>query len=650
MLTSVQVNLMYRWIRLGSQFTILSAMMICIAFVGKLNAKTTCDESEIGWCFERYLTIPSVVEYESGYIAVGFNENNIDILRVDSKSNVDRMPMGLPDFYQKSTHSNLRVEEIVRDQNGTAYVIGSVSSNTDGKAKQVGFIGSYGLDGKIQWSDEVGNFDDETGVYLYAAEFDERQNKLLIVGRETNGSDRGGKCIQWAQAVVYSVDPDDLSELEHWITWGEAAPGFRNRKALYDISPAKKEGQFVVAGFTSNSNQDGSRCQDDTFLALLEFDQATGFSQIKQHLPVDFKAQNELILAVEHRENEDYLVAGQGTDVNTQAKAALRGLMSFSQRDSTFDFDRFPLDEIDKTGGDRYRAIARLAISGGYIFAGSGSSERRGLNQGLWKVVDSNLETKELNYLTMTSGSDIEGLGATGDGRVFAVGTSRKNGRKVGWMGFIHDERPILSRREPEKSIKHVTNREIESGVAKYSIRDLINGIEVRNSNIKSGGVFKIEFIIDEIERQREVHVLSHSSTGDIDLALANVDSGEIHAFSKNAKGAGEYLAAQLQPGTYQLNVVAITDVEEYDIRLTTERPYDGDILNQLSQLSQIDQKRLANMLAIEGYNIAGNVDITLAGDTINSLAAIKNTINRNLLSIIDVQNLVKIKVVSEDP
>lgn len=606
--------------RIGPGLAIVGAIALWTAG-GPASAQQACPEAGIGQCFAQYSEITAVAAVSDGFAAIGVAPYGVSLMRLGPDGEIlYEMPVPPPDWLAADASAVPRIDKAVPAPDGSVLLVGSVGLGPASDRRQVGLIATVDPDGAVSWGPAV-QVSNQTSVILYSAAYDAQADRFVVVGRHTNGSDNG-RCEFWSQGFFISVPASGFGVPLPVFFSGEAAPGFGNRTAIYDIAPAGEPSSFVVTGFTTAPNADGTGCQDNAVAMSLSGGAAGDWNLSAPNFIGTVDA-NELGFGVAAAGSGRFLLAGYGTDVAIGARAALMARFGFDGSPPEIRTDPVPEDGSDASGGDRYRLLLPLKGGGSYLAAGSASIGRQGRNQGFWRIFDGTLQALgPAAFLTSDTGSDILAAALAPDGRVLAAGSHHDGDATIGWLGFIHDNTFSAERRLPDMELPSLTREEVARGFATYSERELAAGASYSHANMKAGAEFELNLSFRE---EVELAVSTLTAEGDLDLALVD-PSGGLMAFSSNLGDAGEYLHARLQPGDYVLKVIAVSDIVDYELRAVTGVSVAERVLASLHALDAGSRQSLGELLSSGGYVDPANPDIGFGGDTVRSVLAMLNT------------------------
>jgi hypothetical protein len=599
---------------------ILSLAAVCLTVLGftisASRAQEGCAEAAIGLCFPEYVTISALAATTDGYTAIAVAGSDLEVLRLDAEAEiVDRFRLPPPDWLPNAGNMP-SIDKLVAGPNGDVMGVGTLTAGN----RQYGVVFFLTASGDAQWSTAL-FVDEQSSVILYSGAYDPSEKRYLAVGRHTDGAD-SGSCTKWSRGLVLSILESDISSLGAYFE-GPAEPGLENRVAYYDIAPTGNRGQFIVTGFATRPNQDGNGCQDNAVAQLVSGGTSSQWN-VSSRYQVGSPEANEVAFAAAAADNRTFLIAGQGVDVDSDARAAIISKFSFNNSAPALRHDPFPEDASDSSGGDRYRAISVLK-GGSFVVAGSVSESRSARNQGVWRVEAPDLGAPgPLNFVTRDAGSDILATALGNDGRILAVGRHGTDRGDIGWMGFIYGLKIAVDRREPDGSLDLLTPQQARAGSLSLSPNEVASGFGYRDVRVGAGLDFTVNF---KVSGQTGLAVSALPLDGDLDLVLLD-GSGKVRAISSNLEAAGEFVLADLQPGDYALKVVAVSDVSEYELRIRSGVTLAGPVLDSLNALRPDGRQKLAALLAGSGYELPANADIGFGTGSLSSLLAYYNSFN----------------------
>lgn len=600
-------------------FLLLAAIALAFSVVGA-RAQQACEEATTGACYPEYITISALTATDSGYTAIAAAGSDLEVLRLDLDANiVDRFRLPAPDWLPNQTNMPA-IEKLVTGAAGSVMGVGTVTSGN----QQIGAVFYLSPDNRTQWSAAL-FVDAESSVILYSGAYDPAEKRYLVVGRHTNGADTGS-CSKWSRGLILSIPESDITNLAAYFE-GPQEAGLENRVAFYDIAPTGGRGEFVATGFAT-APAPGGGCQDNA-VAVQVRGGATSQWSVSPRFQIGSPDENEVAFAVSALDSRTFLIAGQGTDTQTGARAALLAEFGFFGTAPALRNDPFPDDGSDSSGGDRYRALTRLS-SGSVVVSGSVSESRQARNQGVWRVQAPGMgPASPLNFVTREAGSDIFATALGSDGRVLAVGRHGAGRGDVGWMGFVFGQKLVVDRRDPDPNLELLSSQQARAGSLALSAGELSAGFGFRDLRFGAGLEYEVRFTLD---KATDVAASALPLDGDLDLVLVDAN-GSVRAISSNCGSAGEFTLADLEPGDYTLKVVAVADVEEYELRIRSGQSLSAPVLESLNALHSDGRNKLAEMLTGGGYLSPASADIGFGAAALASLLAYYNSFN----TVIDV-------------
>jgi hypothetical protein len=600
-------------------FLLFAALFLALT-AASVRAQEACEETTTGACYPEYITISAITATDDGYTAVAVAGSDLELLRLDADANiVDRFLLPPPDWLPNQTNMPA-IDKLVTGAAGSVMGVGTVTSGN----QQIGAVFYLSPDNRTQWSAAL-FVDAESSVILYSGAYDPADQRYLVVGRHTNGADTGS-CSKWSRGLILSIPENDITNLAAYFE-GPQEAGLENRVAFYDIAPTGSRGEFVATGFAT-SPAPGGGCQDNA-VAVNVRGGATSQWSVGSRFLIGSPDENEVAFAVSAIDSRTFLIAGQGTDTQTGARAAFLAEFGFFGSAPALRYDPFPEDGSDRSGGDRYRTLTRLG-SGSVIVSGSVSESRQARNQGIWRVQAPGMGgASPLNFLTREAGSDIFATALGADGRVLAVGRHGAGRGDVGWMGFVFGQKLVVDRRDPDPNLELLTPQQARAGSLTLTANDVSSGFGYRDIRFGAGLEYEVRFTID---RKTDIAASALPLDGDLDLVLVDANDSVL-AISANRGSAGEFTIADLEPGDYTLKVVAIADVGEYELRIRSGQSLSEPVLESLNALHRDGRNKLAEMLSASGYLSPASADIGFGAAALASLLAYYNSFN----TVIDV-------------
>jgi hypothetical protein len=611
-------------VRTGSlgKLSAAAAMVLGCWFASAMPAQSqeACSEAAIGHCFPNYSAITAVTWEQSGYVAIGTSANGLAVIYLSSSGDVvSTADIATPTWMESGPP---RIEKILLEPDGDLLLVGWATFRPSDNLIQVGVLGVISPNGDVQWSEPV-RLSDTTSTILRSAAYDAERKNYVVVGRHTNGADDGGKCKFWSQGLVILVPEGQVTTIsKKQVTLiGDAKPGVRNRMALYDIVSTGAPGGFAATGFMTNRDASGKGCQDDAVAMTLTAG-PKGWT-ISRPYAIATTGASEVAFAIAPTTDGRFALAGQGVDPDSEARAAVLAGFGFSDGDAvTTKYFPYPADGTDQTGGDRFRTLLPMT-DGGFLAAGSGSSSRNGRNHGFWRRFSPSLEpVGDERFLTGQSGSDILAAAIGGDGGVLGVGTHGSGGTSIGWIGPLSGSQNVVARRQPDSTLPLLSAQQVDAGSVTIAEQAVTTGTGFRIAGSKAGATLGANLSFGSPTDFTATALADH---GDVDLALVDA-AGHTIAFSSNLGDAGEYLHQRLAVGRYHLISLAISEVEQYEVRLFTFN-LEPAVTTAMATLDEAGRKELDRRLANAGYGMAADPSIAFGSATVRAFLAFYNTV-----------------------
>ena len=593
-----------------------------------------CDEATIGECLPDHTEVTALAWIDGEFIGVGARENGLDLLHVSASGElIEAETLDLPRWITGAAPAaSARIDKIVPGPDGALLLVGSAPLSANGQLLQQGLLGRRSADGTVGWAPPIKLLPD-TSVIFYSAVYDAANNRYMVVGRHTNGSD-SGHCTAWSQSIAIVVPDGDLSGRYRYSLLGEQAPGPYNRSAFYDIVPMATPGEFMLTGFGTAPAPSGGRCQDNAIYIHAAFSDEKGWAWLGGSL-VGEASSGEVAFAIAPAADGNYAIAGYGTDPRSDTRGALAILVSPTGSPPDMHHLPYPPDGSDKTGGDRFRVLVPIESGTALLAAGSASTSRSARNQAFWQVLGLSLDPRRPpELLTTEIGSDIEAAATGPDGRVLAGGLHRTSDGQEGWIGIIQKGLSLAERRAPDASLLALSPAEKKKGYLEFSTREIAAGTGYRTRDVAADSVFEARFSLGE---QTDMAVSALAVGGEIDIALLD-GQGRIVAVSDNVEEAGEFIGERLEAGDYRVLVVAATDVGEYELRVGHAPFSQDEMIDRLMGLEPQLRHSLDVALHEGGYGATSNASIGYGAAGVDAIVALANTRQ----SVLDVNSVMQ--------
>jgi hypothetical protein len=635
-------------VRLNSLF-VLSALVLLLQTSG---ARAGCGDSDGVHCYPNTGIIAGVVWSGNGFYAVGQLKSanatsGLVVLHLNKEGQLEDNPIAVPlppntqTSQDKPTIGESR--KVLGLPDGSIIVLGLL---TFGDETQVPWAFRIAANGAILWNKA---FAAEPGVVtiFHSGIFDRANDRLIIVGRRTSGSD-DGQCKNWSQSYLIALKASS-GQIEFPAQYfGTPAPGVNNRQAFQDISSAEKPNSYVVTGFASGPNSaKAGECQDNIIVQ--------SFSLLPQALSgqnwtllgsnkIGATDTNEMAYSIRRMSPGSYLIAGYGKDPAKGVPAAqafrVKLAPAFSVEASLS--SPFPADGSDKDGGDRFRAVVALSDKERFIFVGSGSNGKKGANQAIWEIVQGDLKRPSgLYQFTSQIGSDILDAALSSSGKVLGVGKWVDDDHQVsGWAGYLPTTESAVSAPKTtplDVGLAAVTSLPVVGDSYQLPPAAIQSGQAYLGKDLRAGNQVNLAF---SVAAPRTLKISIRPDAGDPDLVLLDRDKRPI-AFSNFPRAATEIVIAMLAPGEYTISIIGIVDVRSYEVRL---EPFaDNDSFAIVQKLGDEQRKKLTGTLTSLGYACSPETNIAFGSETIRSIYAARQSAGDSRpISLASIDPLVK--------
>jgi hypothetical protein len=596
-------------------------------------AQAACGEEARVQCHSEFETVDAVAWSADSFTIAGQLKGGtspgIGLLRLSgygmAKSAV--FPIPLPASFPPN-RSAAESRKLIALPNGDIIVLGVITVTEGLAIKQVAWATRVAPNDRILWSRTYP--DPSASIIVHSAVYDQNGDKIILVGRRTNGLDPSSRCENWSQSWVMSVAAASGQPLLSSLIIGEQTKSFNNRQAIYDIAQGENAGSYVVTGFRSAKHSESEGlCQDNIFVGILV--QSGARWMLSQTQTIGANNANEVAFTVKPAGDGRYLLAGYGRDPVTRAPAAQAYRINVTPfAIEGFLSTPFPADGSDKTGGDRYRLIVPLAQKGWFLLAGSVSASKDAFNQAMWQIVSANLKNNAPPQLLSSGSSDLFDAVLAPDGKVFAVGRWRDEGRNVGWSGFIGA--PVLSptaagRRPPDPRLPRLSNLPAPNGIIQLPTTAISTGAGYFERDLEQNSQLDLAI---SFPASSSIAASAYFESGDADLLVMDANMRPV-AFSNFRKSATELLLASVSPGQYVLSIIVHARVPALELRIGPDPRGMIKVIPKLERLSDQQRIQFAQTLISAGYNSPSNPDIALGGESARAFLAIQEGAQRDI-------------------
>jgi hypothetical protein len=600
-------------------------------------AAAACGDEAQVQCPAAFESIGAIVPSGDGFTVAGqlrgSPSRTVALLRLNRagavRGNVFSIP--LPANFSSDGSAVSEPRKLIALPNGDVVLLAQIAVTEGASVRQIAWAARITPNDRVMWTRTFP--DAGVSTIFHSGHYEANGDRLILVGRRTNGLDPSSRCEKWSQSWVMPLAAANGQPLvANLIAFGTQARSFTNRQAIYDITPADRVDNYVVTGFlTAKHGEFEGLCQDNIFVATLT--QSGNRWTLSQVQSIGSSNANEVAFAIRPAGNGRYLLAGYGRDQATGAPAA----QAYRVRLVPFAIEGFlstpyPADGSDKTGGDRYRLIIPLAANAYFILAGSVSVSRDAPNQGMWQVVSADLRAQAPPNVVSSTGSDILDAVLTQDSKVPAVGKWVDEGRSIGWMGFIGDStlsagRTASARRCPDARLPRLSSLPNSSGAIELPPTALSAGAAYFERDLQANSQLDLSISVRASSR---ITISTCPEAGDLDLVVIDASNQPV-AFSNFKKAATEYLAATLTPGNYLISIIAQTRVPAFELRIGPFASAEAKAMSKLERLSEQQRMQFADTLVGAGYNSPSNPAIALGGESVRAFLAIQESAQREI-------------------
>ena len=289
------------------------------------SALAACGGSEILRCHGDTNTIGAVVWAANGFTAAAQSKSEggsgLILLNFAATGQVRNVtPVPWPNGRQVEDEWRAVPRRLVALPDGSVVVLANVmtSSGEDIKQQHAWAI-RIGPNGQIIWS-RIFSHDTDSTIF-YSGQYDQRTERLLIVGRRTNGFDPDHECKKWSQSLVVTLSAATGQPTAPALLAGPSTIGPTSRQAIYDIAPGDRPGSYVVTGFaTAPRKPPAAGCQDNIFVGVLT--EGAGRWTLGVVGLIGDDTGHEVGFTLKSVGGGIYVIAGAGRDFSSGAPAA----------------------------------------------------------------------------------------------------------------------------------------------------------------------------------------------------------------------------------------------------------------------------------------------------------------------------------------
>lgn len=596
------------------------------------SARANCGDQDGVRCYPDLGIIMGVVWSGDGFTAIGQPKvpnpsYGLVLLHLTRGGQLKDAPLQvpLPSGVVKDKPIIGEGRKVIAVRDGGIIVLGELIVSDD---SQVPWAVRLAANGAVIWNRA---FPAEVGVttIFHSGIYDQANDRLVVVGRRTSGSDEG-KCTNWSQSLVLSLKMSNGQPETQPLYSGTASAGLRNRQALLDIAPTDRPNNYVVVGFASAPHSRTGDCQDDINIQALALSPQGGWT-LSALGKIGVPDANEMAYAVKPVRPGSYLIAGYGKDPAKGVPASQAFLVNVTPRFSVVEPSisaPFPPDGSDKDGGDRFRAIVSSADKQHFTLVGSGSTGKKGVNQGIWVTVQGDLKQPWLlRQFKNQNGSDIWDGAVSDAGKVLGVGKWTDDDHQAyGWSGYLDDLSggPISASRipsvAPDRALPTVESLSLSGDAYQIPPAASQSGAGYFGGTLQPGAQVNLAF---NLVAQKAIKISVRPETGNLGMAVLDHDRRPL-AFSSFSGTATELVIATLPPGDYAISIFANAAIKSYEVRLD---PFaERDAFLSLQGLKDEERQDLSRRLISSGYSSSPETDIALGSETLRSISAIRQS------------------------
>jgi hypothetical protein len=603
---------------------LLAGTLLASALFAERAVAACGDEARVT-CRAEFETLGTIVRSGDGFTAAGqirANPTAVGLIRLTragtARGNI--LPVPLPQNFTGNRQVASEPRKLIGLPNGDVVLLSQILISEGAAVRQVAWAARIAPNDRILWSRAFP--DNAASTIFHSGLYEANSDRLILVGRRTNGGDPQYRCENWSQSLVLPLAAATGQPSPSLTTFGQATKSLTNRQAIYDITPGERAGTYAVAGFQSARHSDTDGCQDNILVGTL-----TSANNSWSLAPQSIGAPNanEVAFAIRAIGDGRTLVTGQGRD-----QAGAPAAQAYRLRFAPFAIEGLLNTEFARDGASgRFRLIVpldwrRLLLGGQVIY-------RDQSTRGMWQIVSADLSSSEpLRVLDSPGASDLLHAVVAPDGRVLAVGKWTDDGRAVGWFGFI-GESPApagaTARRTPDSRLPRLSTLQASNGLMQLPTSALSAGAAYFERELKADVQFNLTL---SVAARSTVTFSAYPESGDVDLVLTGAGK-RLVAFTNFRKSATEYMTATLPPGDYQLAIVVQSAVPSLEFRVAPSAGTDSRATAKLERLNDEQRRRFAATLTAAGYSPPANPDIALGGESVRAFLAIQEGAQREI-------------------
>jgi hypothetical protein len=249
----------------------LFALAVLLGAIPIEPAVAACGYEAGVQCRGEFEWFTSVVRSGDGLTAVGLLKETptpgVALLRFTLAGAVRGSPQPIPPPPDLPQSAQMNPRKLIALPDGDVIVLGNVRLNDAQRDRQVAWAARVASNGRVVWNELYR--DDPNITIFYSGLHEANGDKVILVGRRSNGGDDTYRCETWSQSLVIAVATGTGAQLAR-TSFGEQGRTPTNRQAIYDIARGERPGSYAVTGFRSAAHTGPQRgCQDNNFVGTL---------------------------------------------------------------------------------------------------------------------------------------------------------------------------------------------------------------------------------------------------------------------------------------------------------------------------------------------------------------------------------------------
>jgi hypothetical protein len=592
-----------------SKASLLSAAVLWAILTHPYSAYATCgDNGHESQCRSDFENLSAVAWTGDGFAAAGKFKNapsGIALLRLTSKGE-SKGVVKLPRPVTASSSRAVEAHRLIALPAGAVVLLGALEAS-DGR--QTAFAMKVAATDRIVWSKTFPS--PVASTVFHSGYYDANADRVIAVGRVSPGADDRGRCINWSQSLLISLNAKDGTQDSVFVQGAQAA-GSTNRQAIYDITSGEMPDSYVIAGFSTANASAKGKCKDNIFIGTLRFIEQKWVMSGPN--TISGKNAGQGAFAVRPAGPRTYLLAGYGQDPTGGVAAAQAYRVKLAP---------FMIEKVLSTpfaGGARFRSIVPLLDKEHFLFAGSASVRSGEPAQAIWQVAADGLTKNDpLTVLKGSLGSEILDAAMSPQGMILMVGKWSDDEGQAGLIRLIQgatlEPQIRFSRRAPDAHLPRLSSLQVQNNTYYIAGAPSAGGYGFYGADLSAGEQIDIRL---SFPKTVTLKMSTLTASGDLDILISDHENRPL-AFSNFAGFAPELLIVTLLPGDYTVSVIAVTPVNSYELKLSPF-PNDVETFNAPQLLNDEQRTRLADALTQAGFGPPSEPNIALGGESIRAL------------------------------